>query len=206
MFNSNQQRGGRRQPFGFLHANTLSATKAKCSVAATGNGTGDGATAPGLSFDPVKNESKKKFRGVLSSIVAKRKAGKNNARSSSSRSSSLEEYLVESRRRTEEDQNLYADATSDAAAGLGDFAAGDGSIFRKSGLWDDDMEDMLTLKLANPVSDDWADVEECAHEKETIDPSKSLARELDEHASGEPISSHSRLEYGECGFQIHIDR
>jgi hypothetical protein len=70
------------------------------------------------------------------------------------------------------------------------------------------MEDMLDLKQANPILDDCRDCEEYTNinETERIDPSKSLAKELEEDASGEPILSHNRLKHGEDGFKIHIEK
>ena len=66
---SSQQRGGRRQPFGFLNANTVpTATKSFSAV-----GLGGGATKRGESSKP------KKFRGVLKSIIISRKKSERSA-------------------------------------------------------------------------------------------------------------------------------
>jgi len=42
-------------------------------------------------------------------------------------------------------------------------------------------------------------------EEGRIDPSNSLAKELDENVSGEPLSWSNRLEEGKDGFKIHMD-
>jgi len=62
-----QQRLGRRQPFGFLNANTLSSGTGKSGT----DGSGTAASAGHHASDPIKNESKKKFYGVLTSIVSR---------------------------------------------------------------------------------------------------------------------------------------
>lgn len=209
MLSSNQQRGGRRQPFGFLHANILSSANAKGSVANTGDSTGDGVATTAHSSDPVKNESKKKFRGVLTSIVSRRIKGNNYGRSQrfSSSGADLVEYLA--KREEDRKPNADATATTDPAADnlCHDFPASDvAGIFRQGGFWDDGMDDMLELKQANSISDECTDVEEHTDKEEKIDPSKSLAIELGENTSGELILSHNRLKHGENGFKIHIDR
>mmetsp|Transcript_53228 Transcript_53228/g.113094 ORF Transcript_53228/g.113094 Transcript_53228/m.113094 type:complete len:232 (+) Transcript_53228:56-751(+) len=224
-----QQRGGRRQPFGFLHANTLSSAKGKgCPGTNAGNGGGGGAAAA-HSSDPVKNESKTKFRGVLTSIVSRSKGTKNQRNSGSSSSESEEDVSMsesptkKSRVTKEEDPKANTGVASNTAAsectrrGLSchnEFGAGGvAGTFRQrpaaedtvGGFWDDELEDMLELKLANPILNDSVDDQEESVEKERIDLSKSLAAELDENVSGEHLLWSNRLREEKNGFKIHID-
>lgn len=134
----------------------------------------------------------------------------------------MESPTKKTRVMTEEDQKPNADATTTTDAAVlpredteadnlchNDFAPSDvADIFRQGGVWDDDMEDMLSLKQANPISDDRTGDEGCTNdnEEERADPSRSLARELDENASGEPILSHNRLTRSEDGFKIYTEK
>mmetsp|Transcript_37744 Transcript_37744/g.79063 ORF Transcript_37744/g.79063 Transcript_37744/m.79063 type:complete len:237 (-) Transcript_37744:214-924(-) len=233
MSTSNQhQRGGRRQPFGFLHANTLSTGKAaKGSGAVAGSGGVGGAASAAHSSDPVKNESQKKFRGVLTSIVSRTKQGKKNERSHSGSSSSVEEENVsilqsptkKNRITTGEDPKTDTTANTVTAAkedkrsgptGYNEFDANEtAGVFRPrpaleedalgGGFWDDEMEDMLELKQANPIMDYSLDDEEDNILEDRIDPTRSLAKELDENASGVPLSWSNRLPEGDDGFKIY---
>jgi len=224
MSTSNQQqqhlqRGDRRQPFGFLHANILSSVKATDSVAFSGKSTRDDAATAVHSFDLVKNESKKKFRGVLTCIASRRIKGRNNDRSSQYDGVLMESPVKKTSVVTEEELKTCADAAATPDVEVlprehteadnlcqNGFAASDvAAIFRQGGFWDDVMKDMLTLKQANPILDDTMCDEGYTNEEERIGPSKSLARELDEKKSVEPILSHNRLKHSEDGFAIHTD-
>eukprot|EP00571_Detonula_confervacea_P009810 CAMPEP_0172300562 /NCGR_PEP_ID=MMETSP1058-20130122/2630_1 /TAXON_ID=83371 /ORGANISM="Detonula confervacea, Strain CCMP 353" /LENGTH=245 /DNA_ID=CAMNT_0013010381 /DNA_START=43 /DNA_END=780 /DNA_ORIENTATION=+ len=96
MSTSNQQQrggGGRRQPFGFINANTLSSATGPSSAVSGNGGAGVGTATAAHSSDPVKNESKKKMRGILRSIVTRSK-GKRNERSATTGSGSSDEDVV----------------------------------------------------------------------------------------------------------------
>lgn len=241
MSTSNQhQRGGRRQPFGFLNANTLSsATKVhgrSGSGSDEGGNVGIAASASHSYSDPVKDESRKNMRCILSSIVTrnsgKEQRGTKNERGRSGSSDEdsgdmLESPTKKTRVTMEEDSKPCAD---DAAAAMpstkkeespksstDEFAtmrSDVASVFRQppdADFWNDEMEDMLELRLANPILDDGADRGEDRVDgsQGKADPSAyaSLTRELDENVSGEPISWSDRLQEDEdVGFKIHVDR
>jgi len=96
------------------------------------------------------------------------------------------------------------------------------SVFRQppvdaNNFWNDEMDDMLELRLANPISDDDESDhhgEDCrvygSQQGKADHPSAhdSLTRELiDEKVSGEPISWSNRLQEDEdIGFNIHVDQ
>jgi len=86
MSTSNQhQRGGRRQPFGFLNANTISGSTV--SGKNSGAGISAAATAAAAHSNPIKNEPKKKLGfGILRSIVTRSK-GKRHVEESASATS-----------------------------------------------------------------------------------------------------------------------
>lgn len=234
MSTSNQQRSsGRRQPFGFLNANTIPSAKSAGSLAASGDKGGAAAT----------DGHKKQFKGVLSSIV-KLKQGKKKERSRGGSSSSLsvssdEEVKILSEspskktpvmKREEKADDSKPVTPNDAAAETtlagpkrqapseshhSEFAASDvAGVFRSRPdevdaetdfYWDDGMEDMLELKQANPILDESLDCVEEETSEGRIDPSNNLAKELEESASGEPISWSNRVQEDEDGFKIHLD-
>lgn len=226
------QRGGRRQPFGFLHANTITSSsdtgKAKGgSDALSAAGGGPAAAAE----EPLKRGSKKKFRGVLTSIVSRRGRGRKNDRSSSEGSSSpidLDTPLPESpakKARDTKDAGEDSKPCAISVTGGSQFAASDvASIFRQrpaavegtGGPWDSaELEGMLELKRANPIDegsytyDQFVDIdsgEVIKSKDETICPSACLAQELDENVPGEPLLQMHRVEEGkDGGFIIYTD-
>jgi len=182
-------------------------------------------------IDPSNSMAREldEFRGVVTSIASRSKGTKKMERSSGSSSSSEDVSILESPPRVmmEEDLKPSADATETNAVAVlpredeqagplcyNEFAASDvADIFRQplaveedadNGFWDDEMESMLELKQANPILNDSMDGEDKIEEGR-IDPSNSLAKELDENVSGEPLSWSNRLEEGKDGFKIHMD-
>lgn len=202
-----------------------------------GAGVGTAAVSHSAS-DPIKNESKKKLQGILSSIVTRGK-GKRSERSATSTGSGssnedvvpmLESPTKKTRVMMEEDSKpSSADTTNMTAASATDtalpmpgkqecskldqrdeFSASDrASVFRQqpamdgADFWNDEMEDMLELKQANPILDDGE--EEEGNNVERFDPSQALTKELDEHVSGKPIMWSPRLQDDEDGFKIHFN-
>lgn len=207
---------GRRQALGFLHAN---------SVAGEAEGTGGNGNAAVHSVVPTKNEPKKKFRGVLTSIVTRSK-GKKNGRSTRSESSKEEDVSMSESptKKTrvmedEEDSKPSAIATAAVAATAtttldNEIDASDvAGIFRQRPadddrcFWDDEMEGMLELKRANPITDGELKDDNGDESGARANPSELLSKELDENVSGEPIVWSKRLPEDEVtGFKIHIEQ
>lgn len=216
-------RGGRRQPFGSLHANTL--------PPAEGGPAGDGDGA-----DPVKSESQRKFRGVLTSIVSRGTSNNNNnkgrgrVRERWSRSSStalsttnteyeeLEPRAVAAappREETVACRGTVADGPHPRPNHDGFVASEVAAIFRPGGHWDSEMEDMLTLRQANPISDEnvvrqsvsqtGKEDEEAREEEKRVDPSAWPAGDFDQRDAGAPLFSRDCLHEGEEGFKIYAD-
>ena len=206
-----------RQALGFLNANTVAGEE--------GTG-GNGTNAAVHSVAPTKNEPKKKFRGVLTSIVTRSK-GKKNGRSTGSESSKEEEDVSMSESPTkktrvmeaEEDSKPSAIATAAVAATAtttldNEFDASDvAGIFRQRPaddadrcFWDDEMEGMLELKRANPITDGELKDDNGDESGARTNPSELLSKELDENDTGEPILWSKRLPEDEVtGFKIHVE-
>ena len=75
------------------------------------------------------------------------------------------------------------------------------------GFWSNEMEQMLEIKRANPITDDDVLMEDDNYPQSEgiageLDP---LARELDENVAGQSILWSSRVTEDENGFKIHLD-
>ena len=217
MSTSNQQprSGRRRQPFGFLNANTLSDTTENSGV-----GSNSGSNN---SSDPVKNVPKKKnMRGIFKSIVTRSK-GRKDERSSIAAAeeeedvSAMEESPTKKTRTTimtkmdDNDTSKFADSagiTNNINTAFNNFDANDVQhVFRPlvsavsvdAFCWDDDMEDMLEIKLAKPISDESMSgiIDDTNAERSDVgvDVTNLLTTELDENVNtGEPIFTRHQVE------------
>lgn len=222
---SQQHRGGRRQPFGSLNANTIAAAK-DAAVGADGGsiGASSAAAAAAGARSPMKSDPssarKKKSRGssTLPTIVTRSKSEKG----ASSSSSSLSGSVASSSRAEDKEMDapsmespkkkargvVVSQTESAFAASRSDVA----SIFRRpftGGAWDDELESMLELKPANPVvdNDDGSVGNGGDATGSKIDATEPLKKELDdENVRGEPILwSHRVKEDDKIGFKIHAD-
>ena len=192
--------GRRRQPFGFLSANTLSDT--------TENG-GVGSSNSGSINVPKKNN----MRGIFKSIVTRSKGRKNERSSTAAVGEEGDVSMMESPAKKTRNMIMMKTGDNTDTTKFGDstgitnnvdnafnFDANDVQhIFRPlvsavsvdAFCWDDDMEDMLELKQANPISEEsmFGIIEDTNAERSEVgvDISNVLTAELDENVSGVPI-------------------
>jgi hypothetical protein len=187
---------GVRRPFGSVNANTLGAGFSKSSGSASG---------------AVKSTSEKKSllsrRGLIKSILATKKSGKTD------RSGNEEELSLES---------------PSKKARIHEMSSGDNdAIFRRSAylseddantFWSDEMEEMLSIKLARPVTesrdDDSLDVQVGDLEERDGDFREqvrdALIKEIDVYDTSsserEETLNNERLEEHETdGFQLNME-
>ncbi len=214
---STHGRSGLRRPFGSINANTLSSstTSGKSGVDNT---------------NPVKKGKKKGLlarTGIFSSILQSAAKKKDRNEGESGELKALESPTKKTRVEIVDSKSSASKAVSLRSQANDLDPNGDkntGEIFRHSSteleevvsnFWDDQMEEMLGLKIANPIMDDSRDDYESPPERNHTNESRwkneeycfetvkaALTKDIDKEVTGVSLLCINRLTEHEDGFRL----
>mmetsp|Transcript_935 Transcript_935/g.1813 ORF Transcript_935/g.1813 Transcript_935/m.1813 type:complete len:223 (-) Transcript_935:208-876(-) len=222
MSTSSHGRSGLRRPFGSINANTLSSSKI------SGKSREDNP-------NPVKKGKKKGLlsrTGLFTSILQSASKKKERAEAASGEPLALESPTKKTRVEEADTKPSVAEAVLSRSCVNALYPNEDkniGEMFRiqssneieeiVNNFWDAEMEEMLSLKIANPIMDDsrddfeypsesnYANESRCKYEGYCTKTAKTaLTEDLDGEATGDSLFWMNRLTEHEDGFRLTFEQ